>query len=302
MCLPMAPPAFRSTVNHLLGETFVRQDGSVVGKDAIAGKTLGIYFSAHWCPPCRGFTPVLRDFYSELKARDPNFEIVFVSQDHGQQEMTDYFRNDHGCYLALPYEKRNEASSLSALFGVQGIPTFAVLGPDGQLLNGNARGKVTSGADAVLSFGWEPPIVGDLGQGAEAGGRDINSCPSVIVICDKATAEEQSRVEAVLQVLAKKSVDEARAEGVEPKHIFFVAKGGGLLDQLKGLTESDAGPAVWAAGDSPVTILFDIPDQGSFYLSTADGCDVDSITDFLASRQAGKERRLQLKRPQNSSL
>lgn len=298
----MVPPAFRSTVRHTLGETFVRQDGSVVGKDAIAGKTLGIYFSAHWCPPCRGFTPVLRNFYSELKARDPNFEIVFVSQDHGQHEMMDYFRNDHGCYLALPYEKREEASRLSALFGVQGIPTFVVLGPDGQLLNANARGKVTAGADVVMSFGWEPPIVGDLGQGTEAGGRDINSCQSVVVICDKSTAEEQSRVEAALQVLAKGCIDEAQAQGEETKYIFFVAKGGGLLDQMRGLTESDAGPAMNAVGDSPVTVLFDIPDEGGFYLSSADVFSSESVSQFLASRQAGNERRLQLKRPQSSSL
>lgn len=298
----MAPPAFRSTVKHLLGETFLRQDGSAVGKDAIEGKTLGIYFSAHWCPPCRGFTPVLRQFYSELKLRDPDFEIVFVSQDHGKQEMMEYFRNDHGGYLALPYEKREDASRLSALFDVKGIPTFVVLGPDGQLLNANARGKVTAGADAVLSFGWEPPIVGDLGQGAEAGGRDINSCPSVVVICDKASVVEQSRIEAALQVLAKGCIDDARAGGGEPKYIFFVAKSGGLLDQLRGLTESDAGPAMQAAGDSPVTVLFDIPDQGAFYLSSANGFDSESVTDFLASHQAGNERRLQLKRPQSSSL
>ena len=23
----------------------------------------GIYFSAHWCPPCRRFTQILKDFY-----------------------------------------------------------------------------------------------------------------------------------------------------------------------------------------------------------------------------------------------
>ena len=32
--------------------------------EALAGKEfICIYFSAHWCPPCRGFTPVLKDFY-----------------------------------------------------------------------------------------------------------------------------------------------------------------------------------------------------------------------------------------------
>jgi len=41
--------------------------GGVIGKSGDvdfssitgAGRTLGLYFSAHWCPPCRGFTPKL---------------------------------------------------------------------------------------------------------------------------------------------------------------------------------------------------------------------------------------------------
>ncbi len=45
--------------------SLVKADGAkkpasevVGGKDIIA-----FYFSAHWCPPCRAFTPILKDFY-----------------------------------------------------------------------------------------------------------------------------------------------------------------------------------------------------------------------------------------------
>merc|ERR1712151_132222 len=121
------------------------KDGSSVGQDALAGKTLGLYFSAHWCPPCRGFTPKLKEFYEAYKAKDPNFEIVFVSSDKDEGVMLDYFKNDHGDYLALPFAKRQSKADLSSMFGVEGIPSFAVVGADGQVLNTNARAKVSAG-------------------------------------------------------------------------------------------------------------------------------------------------------------
>ena len=52
-------------MDSLKGQTLVKSDGSSVAADsALAGKDLVLfYFSAHWCPPCRQFTPLLKDFY-----------------------------------------------------------------------------------------------------------------------------------------------------------------------------------------------------------------------------------------------
>ena len=56
------------------------------------GGVLGLYFSAHWCPPCRSFTPVLKKFYQKVKAaQGDKFEIVFVSSDQDENQFNGYF-------------------------------------------------------------------------------------------------------------------------------------------------------------------------------------------------------------------
>ena len=50
------------------GAALLRKDGSRVSVDALQGKMVALYFSAHWCPPCRGFTPKLKAFYDEVNA------------------------------------------------------------------------------------------------------------------------------------------------------------------------------------------------------------------------------------------
>ena len=55
-------------------------------KEALAGKVKLIYFSAHWCGPCRGFTPQLAKTYEALKAAGKNMELVFVSSDRGEED------------------------------------------------------------------------------------------------------------------------------------------------------------------------------------------------------------------------
>lgn len=56
----------------------------LAAEEALKGCThLGIYFSASWCPPCRGFTPVLAQVHDSVRARPDGggFRVLFVSAD-----------------------------------------------------------------------------------------------------------------------------------------------------------------------------------------------------------------------------
>merc|ERR1712224_362332 len=162
------------------------------------------------------------------------------------------------------------------------------------VINANARGKVSAGAEAVLLQGWEPPAVGDLEQGAEAGGTDINECPSVVVMCENCDEAEQKVIEEAMEPLAKKYIADAKKSDTDPKYIFLIAKGGGPIEQLKALTAKDAGDAF--EGKKPVMLLFDIPDNGGFYLSSTSDITTDSIAAFIQAREDGQVKRMRLGR------
>ncbi len=78
---------------ELFGESLKTKAGTASTEEALVGKKLvGVYFSAHWCPPCRGFTPILAEFYNDVKKRDAsNLEIIFITSDRDEASFNDYY-------------------------------------------------------------------------------------------------------------------------------------------------------------------------------------------------------------------
>merc|ERR1712012_1470526 len=101
---------------------------------------------------------------------------------------------------------------------------------------------------------------------------DINECPSVVVLCEGASKADQAKFKQAMEPLAKKYIAEGKAEGDDPKYIFFIA----------------------AAGGKPLVLLFDIPDNGGFYVADIAEVTTESLEKFLASKDKGSETRLQL--------
>merc|ERR1711879_992842 len=94
----------KSIKEILANVQLIKQDGSTIsGSEALADKKkVLVYFSAHWCPPCRMFTPVLKEAYED-ELKDKKIEIVFVSSDQNEQGAKSYFNESHGNYLLAPH-------------------------------------------------------------------------------------------------------------------------------------------------------------------------------------------------------
>jgi nucleoredoxin len=49
---------FKTSLPATMLKTVNGEKQEVQTADALGGKVYALYFSAHWCPPCRGFTPM----------------------------------------------------------------------------------------------------------------------------------------------------------------------------------------------------------------------------------------------------
>uniref|UniRef100_A0A5B7B7T9 protein-disulfide reductase n=1 Tax=Davidia involucrata TaxID=16924 RepID=A0A5B7B7T9_DAVIN len=115
--------------------------GKEIWVSELVGKTVGLYFGAHWCPPCRTFTAQLIEAYNELfTTQNQCFEIVFVSTDRDSEEF-DLNTSDMP-WLAIPYEDRTR-QDLCRIFGIKGIPALVLLGPDGKAISTNGRAMIS---------------------------------------------------------------------------------------------------------------------------------------------------------------
>ncbi|AWP15429.1 putative nucleoredoxin-like protein 2 [Scophthalmus maximus] len=132
-------------VEVFTGRALLNKDGDLVDPDeALRNKVVGVYFSAGWCPPCRDFTPVLCDFYTELvEESDPpaQFEIVFVSSDKSSDDMVEYYHDVHGDWLALAWtdEYKHE---LKQRYKITAVPKLVIVKENGDVITDKGRKQI----------------------------------------------------------------------------------------------------------------------------------------------------------------
>lgn len=108
---------------------------------------IALYFSAHWCPPCRMFTPKLAEFYKTVNKNKKEIEIIFVSLDQNEDQFKEYYGSMP--WITVPYESDNR-ELLSDTYGIQGIPALLVFKNNGKLIDKNARNTIMSKQNGAI--------------------------------------------------------------------------------------------------------------------------------------------------------
>jgi len=144
------------------------QNGNLVScyDEELAPKQIyGLYFSAHWCPPCRKFTPQLVAYYNQIAHDHPEFEIIFVSADKSAEDMATYMRESGMPWLAIEYGKLANVPALQKYAG-RGIPDLVIVDASGKVLADSfvggkyvGPGRVLDDLSAIFARGGGSPQV-----------------------------------------------------------------------------------------------------------------------------------------------
>jgi len=262
---PWRPKPF----SQIFPDVFLSSDKEKVSYTSIKDKYLMLYFSAHWCPPCRAFTPVLSGKYSSLKksAKGDDFELIFISSDRDESSFQEYANTMSFC--ALPYEYREAKSKLSSLYSISGIPKLIMLGPedkttgDRAVINSDIRSLIEHSDDLANEFPFLKKNYGDL----EINRGTLQEGKTIIVFHEGGDDDEQKEVMDVLKEGGEKSKEE------EFTYLWSFGTdgfGGDVRNALK----------LPAISDEPTVVLLDIEDDGAYYVSSTHEIDIEAILDF----------------------
>jgi nucleoredoxin len=143
-----------SKIATALRGKLVRLNGRALGEvapDQLAGtKMYAIYYSASWCGPCRRFTPDLVAAYPEIKAKHPEFELIFVSNDRDEDSMRRYMIEDKMPWLGLRF-KESETNPTLNRYQASGIPNLVFIDGNGRILSKSYEGGQYVGPRKVLA-------------------------------------------------------------------------------------------------------------------------------------------------------
>ncbi|XP_021156149.2 nucleoredoxin isoform X2 [Columba livia] len=266
---PWGPKPFSEVVAGPL----LRNNGQTLDSSALEGSHVGVYFSAHWCPPCRSLTRVLVESYQKIKEAGQKFEILFVSADRSEDSFKQYFSEMP--WVAVPYADEARRSRLNRLYGIQGIPTLIVLDPKGEVITRQGRVEVLNDVEC-REFPWHPKPVLEL---TDSNAVQLNEGPCLVLFVDSEDDGESEAAKQLIQPIAEKIIAKYKAKEEEAPLLFFVAGEDDMTDSLRDYTNLPEA--------APLLTILDMSARAKYVM------DVEEITpeiveafvsDFLADK------------------
>ncbi|XP_033107862.1 nucleoredoxin-like [Anneissia japonica] len=231
---------------EILGSVVQNNAGADIATETLKGKHLCLYFSAHWCPPCKTFTPALVETYKKIKERGVEMEMIFVTFDRSEESFKDYYSKMP--WLTIPYADEERRKEMAQVFEINGIPALVVLDENWKLITSSGRESVKRDPEGK-EFPWLPKPVNELNEGTSS---PINEEPCVVYFTSSEAENVDSEL-AMMEPIAASFIEKAKVSG-DDVPIFFV--GGSdeivcsLLEFLKVKDE-----------ELPLLAVLDIPEQ-----------------------------------------
>ncbi|KAH0564652.1 hypothetical protein KQX54_013281 [Cotesia glomerata] len=135
----------------------------------------GVYFSAHWCPPCRAFTPQLVDTYQRIRERGHHFEVIFISSDRSEESYNVHIESMP--WLRIPFTHEERRKKLAIALDVQAIPTLVILDPRDNIITLEGRAELLEDPEG-LNFPWTTRLVNIL---TEKYATSLHDAPAIIL-------------------------------------------------------------------------------------------------------------------------
>ena len=261
------PWSEKLNIKQMLGESFVKGDGSPVSIDELGGKYIGILFSAGWHWQCRRFQRLLEYTYENV---EQPFEVVSMD-----------FAPDMPWLAMTSCELKQK---LGEVFQVEECPMLIIVDPEGDIVT-------TEGVEIVNKdpqgkcFPWNPKPLYDLSTLDPEIIGEMKDTVTCIILCEGCDEDTQAALRDQMLPVAVDHFKEA--SGCGSGILFFTAtETTDVVHQIRlscGLGEP-----------TPAMVLLDIADAGAYYVYDGASVTTEAIRSFIQAYDDDRLERREL--------